>query len=61
MGYPYAYNNNCAYGYPTAAYPGAYCPPYGYYGAGYAAAPGYAYAPDYTYGSFGYGYGNPGI
>ena len=25
---------NCAYGYPSAANPGAYCPPYGYY-AGY--------------------------
>ncbi len=31
---------NCAYGYPSAAYPGAYCPPYGYY----------TYAPVYTYG-----------
>ena len=57
-GSPYAYNNNCAYG-----YSGASCPPYGYYATGYTYAPGStsgAYAPDYAYGSYGYGYGNPG-
>ena len=50
--HPYAYNDNCAYGYPSATYPGEYCPPYGYYGAGYY---GYGY-PGYDYA---YGYGWP--
>jgi hypothetical protein len=59
---PYTYNYNCAYGYPSASNPGEYCPPYGYYGAGY-----YGYPYDYGYGygwpwfgvGIGYGYGSP--
>jgi len=58
----YTYNYNCAYGYPSAWNPGEYCPPYGYYGAGY-----YGYPYDYGYGygwpwygvGIGYGYGYP--
>lgn len=46
---------DCAYGYPSAAYPGALCPAYGYYGdPGYAY--GYGYPDDYDYD---YGYGGP--
>lgn len=60
----YTYDYNCAYGYPSAAYPGEYCPPYGYYGANYYGS-GYPYAYDYGYGypdyalGYGFGYGAP--
>ncbi len=41
---------DCAYSYPSAAYPGAYCPAYGYYGTGWY---------DYGYPGYAYGYGYP--
>ena len=52
--YPYY---NCAYGYPSAWNPGEYCPPYGYYGAGYYGYPydyAYDYGSPYYYGGYGY-------